>query len=63
MKKVLILMVMACAATAVMAQVKPAIPRDAALEAKVEKTLAKMTLDETLTKQVHPHQHIVDSLS
>ena len=48
MKKVLILMVMACAATAVMAQVKPAIPRDAALEAKVEKTLAKMTLDEKI---------------
>ena len=48
MKKVLILMVMACAATVVMAQVKPAIPRDAALEAKVEKTLAKMTLDEKI---------------
>ncbi|MBO7538954.1 MAG: glycoside hydrolase family 3 C-terminal domain-containing protein [Prevotella sp.] len=31
-----------------MAQVKPAIPRDAALEAKVEKTLAKMTLDEKI---------------
>ena len=28
------------------AQPKPAIPRDAALEAKIEKTLAKMTLDE-----------------
>ena len=27
---------------------RPAIPRDAALEAKVEKTLAKMTLDEKL---------------
>ena len=41
-------MVMACAATVVMAQVKPAIPRDAALEAKIEKTLAKMTLDEKI---------------
>ena len=41
-------MVMACASTMVMAQVKPAIPRDAALEAKVEKTLAKMTLDEKI---------------
>jgi len=41
-------MVMACVTTVVMAQgvVKPAIPRDAALEAKIEKTLAKMTLDE-----------------
>ena len=39
---------MACVTTVVMAQgvVKPAIPRDAALEAKIEKTLAKMTLDE-----------------
>ena len=35
MKKVLISMVMACAATMVVAQQKPAIPRDAALEAKI----------------------------
>ena len=48
MKKVLISMVMACAAMSVVAQVKPAIPRDEALEAKVEKTLAKMTLDEKI---------------
>ena len=48
MKKVLISMVMACAAMGVTAQVKPAIPRDEALEAKVEKTLAKMTLDEKI---------------
>ena len=31
--------------TAMTAQAQPAIPRDNALEAKVEKTLAKMTLD------------------
>ncbi len=48
MKKVLISMVMACVSMTVMAQVKPAIPRDAALEAKIEKTLAKMTLDEKI---------------
>ena len=48
MKKVLISMVMACAAMSMMAQQKPAIPRDAALEAKVEKTLARMTLDEKI---------------
>ena len=48
MKKVLMTMVMACATMSLMAQVKPAIPRDAALEAKVEKTLAKMTLDEKI---------------
>ena len=36
-----------CTAIAVQAQ-KPAIPRDAKLEAKVEKTLKKMTLDEKI---------------
>ena len=41
-------MVMACVSTMVVAQVKPAIPRDAALEAKIEKTLAKMSLDEKI---------------
>ena len=48
MKKVLISMVMACVSMSVMAQQKPAIPRDEALEAKVEKTLARMTLDEKI---------------
>ena len=48
MKKVLISMVMACATMSVMAQQKPAIPRDEGLEAIVEKTLAKMTLDEKI---------------
>ena len=48
MRKVLFLMVMACVSTMVVAQVKPAIPRDAALEAKIEKTLAKMSLDEKI---------------
>ena len=38
---------MICACIMAAAQ-KPAIPRDAALEAKVEKTLAKMTLDEKI---------------
>jgi beta-glucosidase len=35
-----------CVALLGFAQAKPAIPRDAALEAKIEKALAKMTLDE-----------------
>ena len=47
MKKILLTIVVACAALAVQAQ-KPAIPRDAALEAKIEKTLSKMTLDEKI---------------
>ena len=50
MKKTLLTIASVCAAVvAVQAQnAKPAIPRDAALEAKVEKTLAKMTLDEKI---------------
>ena len=40
-------MFLGCTIVAAQAQ-KPAIPRDAALEAKVEKTLAKMTLDEKI---------------
>ena len=47
MKKNVLTLVMACLATVAQAQ-KPAIPRDAALEAKIEKTLAKMTLDEKI---------------
>ena len=48
MKTTFLTVLMACAATLTVAQgpVKPAIPRDAALEAKVEKTLAAMTLDD-----------------
>ncbi len=38
---------MSCVALVAQAQ-KPAIPRDAALEAKIEKTLSKMTLDEKI---------------
>ena len=49
MKKITLIMVLlAVTAIASLAQVKPAIPRDAAIEAKVEKTLARMTLDEKI---------------
>jgi len=50
MKKFFLTIMAVCAAVLVQAQssVKPAIPRDAALEAKVEKTLARMTLDEKI---------------
>ena len=47
MKKTILTLTMTCAAVVGYAQ-KPAIPRDAALEAKIEKTLAKMTLDEKI---------------
>jgi len=47
MKKTVLSIAMICACIMAAAQ-KPDIPRDAALEAKVEKTLAKMTLDEKI---------------
>ena len=47
MRTTLLTIFMSCVAVAAQAQ-KPAIPRDAALEAKVEKTLSKMTLDEKI---------------
>ena len=50
MKKFFMTVVLAGVAMAAQAQtgVKPAIPRDAALEAKIEQTLSKMTLDEKI---------------
>ena len=47
MRTTLLTIFLSCVAVAAQAQ-KPAIPRDAALEAKVEKTLSKMTLDEKI---------------
>ncbi|MBR4925305.1 MAG: glycoside hydrolase family 3 C-terminal domain-containing protein [Prevotella sp.] len=48
MRKIALTAIVSCVTMMSMAQssVKPAIPRDAALEAKVEKTLSRMTLDE-----------------
>ena len=63
MKKVLISMVMACAAMGVTAQVKPAIPRDEALEAKVEKTFAKMTLDEKIGQMLELNLDVMGKTS
>ena len=50
MKKLFLMIVMAGMACSAAAQTgrKPAIPRDAKLEAKIEKTLSKMTLDEKI---------------
>ena len=47
MRTTLFTLVLSCITVIVQAQ-KPAIPRDVALEAKIEKTLAKMTLDEKI---------------
>ena len=63
MKKVLISMVMACVTTSVMAQQKPAIPRDEALEAKVEKTLAKMTLDEKIGQMLELNLDVMGKMT
>ena len=47
MKKLTIIAIMACTALTMLAQ-RPAIPSDAAIEKKIEKQLAKMTLDEKI---------------
>ena len=48
MKRILALAPALVAAAAAVAQVAPAIPRDEAIEAKVQETLARMTLDEKI---------------
>ena len=48
MRKYFLAVVCYCSAWAAAQTAKPAIPRDEQLEAKVEKTLAKMTLDEKI---------------
>ena len=62
MKKTLLLIAMACVATATQAQ-KPAIPRDADLEAKVEKTLARMTLDEKIGQMLELNLDIIGKMT
>ncbi|WP_254771641.1 glycoside hydrolase family 3 N-terminal domain-containing protein [Xylanibacter ruminicola] len=42
---------------------KPAIPRDAALEAKIEKTLAKMTLDEKIGQMLELNLDIIGKMT
>jgi len=56
-------MVMACVTMSVMAQQKPAIPRDEALEAKVEKTLAKMTLDEKIGQMLELNLDVMGKMT
>ena len=54
----------ACLSMMMMAQtvVKPAIPRDAKLEAKVEKTLAKMTLDEKVGQMLELNLDVIGTM-
>ena len=46
MKKTVLTTIAVATAIAHNAQMKPAIPRDEAIEAKIENTLSKMTLDD-----------------
>ena len=62
MKKMLFMMALACVATVAQAQ-KPAIPRDAALEAKVEKTLLRMTLDEKIGQMLELNLDIIGKMT
>ena len=65
MKKYLTIVIMASTAVTVSAQavVKPAIPRDAALEAKIEKTLSKMTLDEKIGQMLELNLDVMGKMS
>ena len=62
MKKSILTMMMVCAAVATQAQ-KPAIPRDAQLEAKIEKTLAKMTLDEKIGQMLELNLDVMGKIT
>ncbi len=62
MKKTILSIAMICGAVIVQAQ-KPAIPRDAALEAKIEKTLAKMTLDEKIGQMLELNLDIIGKMT
>jgi len=62
MKKTLFMIAMVCVSTVTQAQ-KPAIPRDAALEAKVEKTLSRMTLDEKIGQMLELNLDIIGKMT
>ncbi len=65
MKKALTTILMGCAVSIAMAQssVTPAIPRDAKLEAKVEKTLKKMSLDEKIGQMLELNLDIIGNMT
>ena len=62
MKKTILTFAVVCAAVSVHAQ-KTAIPRDAALEAKIEKTLAKMTLDEKIGQMLELNLDVMGKMT
>ena len=61
MKRNLLLVVFGLIVANAFAQ-KPAIPRDAALEAKIEKTLAKMTLDEKIGQMLELNLDVMGNM-
>ena len=64
MKKNLFIAVLGLIGISAQAQsVKPAIPRDAALEAKVEKTLARMTLDEKVGQMLELNLDLIGKMT
>ena len=65
MKKTLTTIIMGCAIGMAMAQsiVTPAIPRDAKLEAKIEKTLKKMTLDEQIGQMLELNLDVMGKMT
>ena len=63
-RRTLLTMLVACACMTMVAQVRqPAIPRDAALEAKIEKTLSKMTLDEKIGQMLELNLDVMGKMS
>lgn len=65
MKKTLTSIIIGCAVGVAMAQssVTPAIPRDAKIEAKIEKTLKKMTLDEKIGQMLELNLDVMGKMT
>lgn len=64
MKRIVLTMTCVCVNLMLMAQttVKPAIPRDAKMEAKIEKTLAKMSLDEKIGQMLELNLDVMGTM-
>lgn len=65
MKRTVFTMTCVCVNLMLMAQttVKPAIPRDAKMEAKIEKTLAKMSLDEKIGQMLELNLDVMGTMN
>ncbi|MBR6884250.1 MAG: glycoside hydrolase family 3 C-terminal domain-containing protein [Prevotella sp.] len=64
MKRTFLTIIITCAVTGVWAQLrKPAIPRDEKLEAKVEKTLSKMSLDEKIGQMLELNLDVMGKMA